>query len=327
MMSFFARRLSTASILVLAACGSAAAADGPYPNRAIQLLVTVPPGGAADFIARLVGGKLSEALGQPIVVVNRGGAGGTLAANNLAKAEADGYTLLLNSITTHGIGPHLYVKLPYDPIKDFAPIGLVAKLPLIMAVAETVPAKSVAEFVALAKAQPGQLAFASAGKGGAPHLAGEMFKAATGTSLLHVPYKGSGPAVLDVAAGRVAVMFDAAPSLWPFISTGKMRVLAAASKQRNSLLPDVPTFAELGYKDMDIDLWFGLVAPGGTSAPILQRLNGELNKVLTNPALLDSFAKQGIGATPGTPEDFTGFMRDEMSRWALVVKAAGIEPD
>ena len=226
-----------------------------YPNRPVQLVVPVPPGGAADFIARTVSAKLADALGQPVVINNQGGAGGTIASRGVAKAEPDGYTLLLNSITTHGIGPHLYATLPYDPVMDFVPVILLAKLPLIMTVTASLPAKTVQDVVQLAKAQPGQLAFASSGNGGAPHLAGELFKTITGTDLLHVPYRGSGPAVVDVVAGRIAIMFDAAPSLLPFVTADKLRPLAAASTDRHRLLPEVPTFAELGYGGMDISLW------------------------------------------------------------------------
>src|SRR5712692_6415016 len=257
-----------------------ARAQTNYPSRPIQLVVTVPPGGAADFVARIIGSKLADAFGQPVVISNRGGAGGTTAAAAVAKSDPDGYTLLLNTIATHGIGPHLYPNLPYDPVKDFSAIILVAKLPLIMTVNAALPVQSVNDVIALAKARPGELAFASAGNGGAPHLAGELFKTLTGTDLLHVPYRGSGPAVVDVVAGRIAIMFDAVPSLLPFIMAGKLRPLAAASAERNRLLPDIPSFAELGYSGMDISLWYGIVAPAGTPQPIVQRLNAELVKIL-----------------------------------------------
>src|ERR1700681_3376652 len=222
--------------------GDATYAQANYPNRPIQLVVTVPPGGAADIIARVIGAKLSDALGQPVVINNRGGAGGTTAAAQVAKSDPDGYTLLLNTIATHGIGPHLYANLPYDPVKDFSPVILLDKMPLIMTVTASLPAQSVADVIALAKARPGELTFASAGSGGAPHLAGELFKTLTATDLLHVPYRGSGPAVGDLIAGRIAIMFDAAPSLLPFITSGKLRPLAAASQERHHLLPDVPSF-------------------------------------------------------------------------------------
>jgi tripartite-type tricarboxylate transporter receptor subunit TctC len=307
-------------------CDPAHAENG-YPNRALQLVVTVPPGGAADLVGRLVGGKLADALGQPVVINNRGGAAGTIAAAAVAKSEPDGYTLLLNTIATHGIGPHVYANLPYDPVKDFAPVILVAKFPLIMVVNADLPAQSVADVIALAKAKPGTLAFASAGSGGAPHLAGELFKSLTGTDLLHVPYRGSGPAAVDLIAGRVAIMIDAVPPLLPFITAGKLRVLAAASPQRHRLLPEIPTFAELGWPKMDIALWYGIVAPGGTPAPIVEQLNRELAKIVDLPDTQKTLLEQGADPKGGTPEEFAAFMHDEQARWGPVVKAAGIKPE
>jgi tripartite-type tricarboxylate transporter receptor subunit TctC len=317
--------LSAAALLVAPA--TPARAQSGYPTRPIQLVVPVPPGGAADFLARTVGAKLADALGQSVVILNRGGAGGTIATASVAQAAPDGYTLLLNSITTHGIGPHLYGNLSYDPVKDFVPIGLVAKLPLIMTVNASVPARSVGEVIALAKAQPGALAFASSGNGGAPHLAGELFRRVTGTELLHVPYRGSGPAVVDVVAGRIAIMFDAVPALLPFITGDKLRVLAAASSERNRLLPDIATFAELGYRGMDISLWYGLIAPAGTPQPIVQRLNAELGKVLDMADVRESLAKQGADAAGGSVEQFAAFMREESARWGEVVRQAGIKAE
>ena len=303
----------------------AARAQSDYPSRPIRLVVTVPPGGAADFIARLVGAKISESIGQPIVVENRGGAGGTIATDAVAKAAPDGYTLLQNSITTHGIGPHLYAKLPYDPVKDFAPVSMLASLPLIMSVNADLPAKTIPEIIALSKKQG--LSFASSGNGGAPHMAGELFKAVTGAEMLHVPYKGSGPAVADVVAGRVQVMFDAAPSLIAHVRGGKLRVLAAASPQRNRLLPDVPTFAELGYPRIAVALWYGLVAPAGTPHTVISRLNGEVAKALANTEVSEKLRAQGADPMPGTPEAFAAFMQEEMAKWAPVVKQAGVKLD
>jgi tripartite-type tricarboxylate transporter receptor subunit TctC len=300
-------------------------AQGNYPNRPIQLVVTVPPGGAADFVGRLIAAKLADALGQSVVITNRGGAGGTTAAAAVAKSDPDGYTLLLNTIATHGIGPHIYANLPYDPVKDFSPVILIAKLPLIMAVNADVPAQSVKDLIAQAKARPGELSFCSAGTGGAPHLAGELFKSLTGTEFLHVPYRGSGPAVVDLVAGRITMMFDAMPSLLPFITAGKLRALAAASPQRHRLLPDVPSFAELGYPGMDIALWYGVAAPGGTPAPIVQRLNAELIKILSTPDIRKSLTEQGADVQGGTPEEFVAFMRNESARWGTVVKRAGVK--
>jgi tripartite-type tricarboxylate transporter receptor subunit TctC len=302
-------------------------AQANYPNRPIQLVVTVPPGGAADIIARIIGAKLSDALGQPVVINNRGGAGGTTAAAQVAKADPDGYTLLLNTIATHGIGPHIYANLGYDPVKDFAPVILIAKLPLIMAVNAEVPAKTVADVIALAKAKPGQLTFSSSGSGGAPHLAGEMFKSLTGTDVQHIPYRGSGPAVIDLIAGRITMMFDATPSLLPYIQDGKLRPIAAASPQRHRLLPDVPSFAEVGYPGMDIALWYGVAAPGGTPAPIVQRLNTELAKIVRLPDIAKNLSEQGADLQGGSVDDFVKFIHDEMARWGVVVKQANIKAD
>lgn len=302
-------------------------AETAYPTHPIQLVVTVPPGGAADFVARIIAAKLADALGQPVIIANRGGAAGTTAAASVAKSDPDGYTLLLNTIATHGIGPHLYANLPYDPAKDFAPVILLAKLPLIMSVTAMLPAQSVADVISLAKARPGQLAFASAGTGGAPHLAGELFKSLAAIDLLHVPYRGSGPAVVDLIAGRVAIMFDAAPSLLPFIMSRQLRPLAAASRQRHRLLPDIPTFTELGYDRMDISLWYGVVAPAGTPQTIVQRLNTELVKILDMADVRKSFADQGADIEGGTPAAFDAFMREEQARWGAIIKQAGIKPE
>jgi tripartite-type tricarboxylate transporter receptor subunit TctC len=319
-----------ASLLLVAAAlvwANAAHAQAAYPTRQIQLVVTVPPGGAADFVARMVGAKLADALGQPVIIVNRGGAGGTTAAASVAKSDPDCYMLLLNTIATHGIGPHLYANLPYDPAKDFAPVILLARFPLIMTVTASLPARSVADVIALAKARPGELAFASAGTGGAPHLAGELFKRAAAIDLLHVPYRGSGPAAVDLIAGRVAIMIDAAPPLLPFIMSGQARPLAAASRERHRLLPDVPTFAELGYDHMEVSLWYGIVAPAATPAAVVQRLNGELVKILAMADIRRSLTEQGADIGGGTPADFAAFMSEERSRWGGVVREAGIKPE
>src|SRR5580765_4313756 len=263
---------------LLIAVAPAALAQGDYPSRPIRLVVTVPPGGAADFIARLVGAKLAESLAQPVLVDNRAGAGGTIAADSVAKAPADGYTLLQNSITTHGVGPHLYARLPYDPVKDFAPVTGLALLPLIMAINAELPLRNVDDLVRFSKSNA--LNFASSGNGGAPHMAAELFKSETGASITHVPYKGSGPAVADLVGGRVQIMFDAAPSLIQHVRSGKLRVLAAASRERNRLLPEVPTFAELGYPQVAVSLWYGLLAPAGTPAPVIGKLNAAVAEAL-----------------------------------------------
>ncbi|HZD19190.1 MAG TPA: tripartite tricarboxylate transporter substrate binding protein [Burkholderiales bacterium] len=315
------RALFAALLLV----ASAAFGQADYPNRPLRLVVTVPPGGAADFIARLVGGKLAEALGQPVVVENKAGASGTIAADAVAKAAPDGYTLLQNSITTHGIGPQLFARLPYDPVKDFAPVSGLALLPLIMALNAELPVRDVSELIAYAKTH--SVNFASSGSGGAPHMAGELFKSVTGAPLVHVPYKGSGPAVADLVGGRVQLMFDAAPSLIAHVRSGKLRVLAAASSERNRLLPEVPTFAELGYPQVNVSLWYGLLAPTGTPPPVIDKLNRAVGEVLEAPEVVERLHAQGAEPMRGKPEAFAAFMRAEMAKWAPVVKQANVKAE
>ena len=310
---------------LILALAPVAFAQGDFPNRPIRFIVTVPPGGAADFIARLVGARLAEQLGQPVLIENRGGAGGTIAADVVAKAAPDGHTLLQNSITTHGIGPHLYSKLPYDPVRDFAPVSMLASLPLIMAVNANLPARSVQELVSLSKTS--SYNFASSGNGGAPHMAGELFKSVTGASITHVPYKGSGPAVADLVGGQVQIMFDAAPSLIAHIRSGKLRPLAAASPQRNRLLPEVPTFAEIGHPRIAVALWYGLQAPAATPRPVIEKLNREVVKALETADVRERLLAQGADPVPSTPEAFASFMQLELAKWAPVVKQAGVKLD
>ncbi|HZS68465.1 MAG TPA: tripartite tricarboxylate transporter substrate binding protein [Burkholderiales bacterium] len=315
------RALFAALLLV----ATTALAQGDYPNRPLRLVVTVPPGGAADFIARLVGSKLSEALAQPVVVENKAGASGTIAADAVAKAAPDGYTLLQNSITTHGIGPHLFSQLPYDPVKDFAPVSGLALLPLIMAVNAELPVRDVNQLIAYAKTH--SVNFASSGNGGAPHMAAELFKSVTGAPLVHVPYKGSGPAVADLVGGRVQIMFDAAPSLIAHVRSGKLRVLAAASSERNRLLPDVPTFAEVGLPGVNVSLWYGLLAPAGTPRPMIETLNRAIGQILEAPDVGERLHAQGAQPMPGPPQAFAAFMQAEMAKWAPVVKQANVKAD
>ena len=315
------RALFAALLLV----ATTALAQGDYPNRPLRLVVTVPPGGAADFIARLVGSKLSEALTQPVVVENKAGASGTIAADAVAKAAPDGYTLLQNSITTHGIGPHLFSQLPYDPVKDFAPVSGLALLPLIMAVNAELPVRDVNQLIAYAKTH--SVNFASSGNGGAPHMAAELFKSVTGAPLVHVPYKGSGPAVADLVGGRVQIMFDAAPSLIAHVRSGKLRVLAAASSERNRLLPDVPTFAEVGLPGVNVSLWYGLLAPAGTPRPMIETLNRAIGQILEAPDVGARLHAQGAQPMPGPPQAFAAFMQAEMAKWAPVVKQANVKAD
>jgi tripartite-type tricarboxylate transporter receptor subunit TctC len=319
------------TVWVLAAlalpCSFAVHAQHGYPSRPVRMVVTVPPGGAADFVARIMAQKLGDALGQTVVVDNRAGGGGQIAADIVAKAAPDGYTLLLGSITTHGIGPHVYSRLPYDPVKDYAPICLYATMPMLMVINAQVPAKSVAEVIALAKAKPGSISFASSGSGGAPHLVGELFKTVTGAPIQHVPYKGSAPGAADVAGGQVQLMFDALTPQQPHIKSGRTRVLAAISPARLAAFPDTPTMAELGYPRVAASIWYGLMAPAGTPKEIIARLNAESNRILATHDVKERMAATGIDAAGGTPEAFGKFIRDEIANWGPVVKAAGAKAD
>ena len=303
---------------------AASHAQQNYPTRPVRLIVTVPPGGAADLVARVMAQKLGESMGQTVVVDNRGGGGGQIAAELAAKAAPDGYTLLQSSITTHGIGPHVYEKLLFDPVKDFSTVALYATMPMVIVANAQVPVKSVKDMIALTKAKPGAYAFGSSGSGGAPHLVGELFKGATGANLQHVPYKGSGPAAADVAGGQVAFAFDAIAPHMPHIKSGRTRVLAAISPNRLPLFPDAPTMKEMGYPQVAATIWYGMLAPAGMAKPLVAKLNGEVNKALGLPDVKERMAGAGIdAAAPNTPEDFAKFIRDELAKWGPVVKAAG----
>ena len=318
---------ATALFVLLFGQNARAQSIDNYPSKPLRIVVTVPPGGAADFVARTVGQRLGEALGQTVIVENRAGASGTIAADAVAKANPDGYTILQNSITTHGIGPHILPKLPYDSFGDLAPVVLLSRLPLIMVINASVPAANVRDFIALSRARPGQLTFASSGNGGAPHMAAELFKGVTGAALTHVPYRGSGPAVADLISGQVNVMFDGAPALLQHVRSGKLRPLAAASSARNRLLPDTPTFSELGFNGVEVSLWYGLMVPAATPRAIINRLNAETNKILATADIRDRFAAQGAEPGAGSPEDFARYMSEEFSRWGRVIKQSGIKAD
>ncbi len=293
-----------------------------FPDKPIRLIITVPPGGASDFVARALSEGFAKELGTPVMVENKAGANGTIASAFVARAPADGYTLLQAGISTHGIGPYFYDKLTYDPFKDLIPVGALAEFPIILAVNAQLPVNSVKDLIALAKTKP--LSFASAGTGSAPHLSGELFKTETGIDLVHVPYKGSAPAVVDVASGQVDMMFDGIPALLPHIKSGKLRPIAAVSIKRNSLLPDLPTFTELGYPTMVASVWYGLMAPAGTPGTVISYINTALNKTLAIPELQKKLEDGGAIVMPGTPADFGAFMQKDYARWGQVIKKAGI---
>lgn len=322
--------MRTAIAVALAALGmlsAQSASSQTYPGRPIRLIIAVPPGGAADFTARIVAQKLSQALGQNVVGENRGGAGGTIASDIASKANPDGHTLLWSSSTTHGVGPVLYARLPYDALKDFTHISLATSLPMYVVVHQSVPAKSAQELVALAKAKPNSLHFYSSGNGGMPHLVGEMFKAATGSPIVHVPYKGSGPGVIDLAAGNVQLAFDSLPSIFPHVQSGRVKLIATVGKKRSSLYPELPSLAEAGYPQVDGTVWYGISGPAGIPQPVVRRISGELKQILALPDVRQRFGQQGADATYLAPGEFVAFMKAEWAKWGPVVKATGARID
>ena len=326
-MCSLAVRIAFSAITLHTAAAHGAVPQDAYPSRPVRLLVGVPPGGAADFTARIVASKLGDAWGQTVVVENRGGAGGTIASDIAAKASPDAYTLLWSSVTTHGVGPLLYSKLPYDALKSFTHVGLAVSLPMIMVVHASVAATNVKELVALAKARPGTLHFASSSSGGLPHLVGEMFRTATGAPIVHVPYKGSGPAVVDLAGGNVQIMFDAPPALYGQIKAGRLRVLASAHSRRSELFPEVPTLSEAGYPGLEGVLWYGVSGPAGIAAPRVARISRDMHRLLAQPDVKERFAQQGALATPTTPERYAAFIAAELAKWGPVVKSSGAKVD
>ncbi len=319
--------------LLCAVCGVllspivAAQSAGGYPNKPIKIVVPFPPGGATDILARAIGNELSKAFNQSVVIENKGGGGGNPGADLVAKSAPDGYTLVMATVGTHAINMSLYAKMPYDAVKDFEPIVLVAGVPNLLVVHPSVPAKSVKELTALAKAQPGKLNVASSGNGTSIHLAAELYKQMAGVDIVHVPYKGSAPAVADLLGGQVQMMFDNLPVSLPHAKAGKLRPLAVTSLTRSSALPDVPTMDEEGYKGFDATSWFGLLAPAGTPKDIITKLNAASVKALASPEMRERLAAQGADPIGNTPEQFAAFIKGEIDKWAKIVKASGARVD
>lgn len=321
---------SRRGLLQLAASGlltcSFLAAAQTYPTRPIRVVVPFPPGGPTDVLARIVAPRLAEKLGQTVLIDNKPGASGMVGADAVAKPAPDGYTLLVNA-SIHVINPSLYPKQPYDALADFAPITNLADVPLVLAVNPKVQARSVKELVALAKASKTPLAFASAGNATSQHLSGEAFKAATGVDLLHVPYKGSAPALTDLIGGQVMLMFDSLPSSMPFIKAGSIRPLAVTTAQRSSALPDVPTLAESGYPGYRISTWYAVWAPAGTPPTIVQRLSAEIAAIVRQPDVRAQFEKLGAEPVGNSPAEFAAFTKAELVKWAAIVKQSGAKVD
>ena len=317
------QRILFAALIAIAACASAQT----YPSKPIRFVVPFPPGGTTDILAREVGDRLSVSLGQAVVVDNRPGAAGNIGADLVAKSAADGYTLLMATVGTHAINASLYSKIPYNHLKDFAPVVLVAGVPNVLVVTPSLPVNSVADLIKLAKEKPGQINFASSGSGTSIHLSGELFKTMAGVDMTHIPYKGSAPALVDLIGGQVQVMFDNLPSSLPQIKAGKLRAIAVTSAQRAAALPDVPTIAESGLPGFEASAWFGIVVPAGTPPAVVSRINADVNQWLRTPEAADKLRGQGAIAVGGTPEQFAAHIRAETEKWAKVVKASGAKVD
>ncbi len=325
MARYWIRAALTLTGLALAA-GPTPAAAQPWPARPIKLVIPFAPGGATDIIGRLVAQRLSERLGQTVVIDNKPGAGTTIGSAVVAKASPDGYTLLL-APTPFVISQVMYADLPYDGRKDFAPVALLARSPFILVTHPAVPAKNVAELVALAREKPGSLTFCTAGNGTVPHLAGEMFKLRAGIDILHVPYKGGGPAIVDLLSGRVAMMFATPIEVDQHVQAGKLRVLATTAVKRLATMPDVPTIEESGYPGFEVYAFFGVLAPAGTPKEIVARLAGELDKVMELPDVRERFAAQSALPDVRGPDAFAAFLRAERDKWAGAVRESGAKID
>ncbi|MEH3085203.1 MAG: tripartite tricarboxylate transporter substrate binding protein [Xylophilus ampelinus] len=321
-----AAALALGAALPLAAAAQAAASAAPaaFPARLVTLVVPFPPGGGTDTAGRVLAEQLGRRWGQPVVVENKGGAAGQIGADFVAKARPDGYTLLLGNIGTQAINPTLYPKLPYDPDKAFAPVSLVAELPLAMMVHPAVPAKTAAEFVALAMARPGTMSYSSSGAGGAPHLAAEMFKDRTGAALVHVPYRGGGPAIADLLAGHVQLSFMTVLEASAHVKAGKLRALAVTSDRRVPALPDVPTLAETVAPGFDAISWIGLLAPAGTPQPVVEKLAADVRAVMDDEAVQARFAALGGVPRATAPAAFAKLIADDRARYAKIIRARNI---
>jgi tripartite-type tricarboxylate transporter receptor subunit TctC len=315
-------------LLMLLLCAAATQVVAQtYPSKPLKMIIPYPPGGGNDTLGRLFAAKLGERIGQPVVVENRPGAGTIIGTEAAAKSPPDGYTILLSSIATHALSPNLYAKVPYDPIRDFAPITLLGIAPTVLVVPADLPAKDLAELVAAAKAKPGALGYASGGNGTPPHINGEVFKSVAGVDLLHVPYKGGGPALVDLMAGRVQVMLDTAASAMPHVRSGKLRALAITGAKRSPEYPDIPTFAEAGLPGYDTNAWYSVHAPAGTPPEVVRRLNAELVASLKEPDVQARFKQLTTEPVGNSPEEFAAFVKAELDKYARVIKGAGIRLD
>jgi len=317
-----------ACLALAATVGSPPAqAQDKYPSKLIRLIVPFAAGGSTDIVARAIGQELSTQIGQPVLVENKPGAGGTVGSDYVAKSAPDGYTLLIGTVSTHGAAVSLYAKLPYDPLRDFAPITEIAMVPNLVVVNPTVPVQTLGELVQLAKKQPGQLTFASNGSGTSNHLATELLKSTAGIDIVHIPYKGSGPALIDLLAGNVSMMLDVVMTSYQYVKSGRLKALAITGPTRSPLLPEVPTVAEQGFPGFEAIVWFGVLAPAHTPSAIVERLNKELVTALNSPKLKTLLESQGAQTVASTPAEFSKRIADEIVKWRKVVQASGAKAD
>lgn len=315
-----------AATVSLSAIVSTPATAQSYPAKAIRLVVPYPPGGGTDIIARIVGQRLSANVGQQVIIDNRGGAGGTIGTDIVAKSPVDGYTILM-APTSHVINPSIYSKLPYDTVKDFAPITLAASATIVLVTHPSLPVKSVKDLIAFAKSRPGEINFGSAGNGTVFHLAGELFKRQAGIDMVHVPFKGGGPTIANLVGGQISVAFETMLALSPHIKAAKVRGLAVTSVQRSSVMPELPTIAELGFPGIVAENWYGVYAPAGTPKEIITRLHGEIVKILRMPDIKERFQSQGTEVVGNTPEQLAEYIQSEMIKWSKTAKEAGARVD
>jgi tripartite-type tricarboxylate transporter receptor subunit TctC len=318
---------------VLKACAlaalavSAAAHAQVYPAKPIRMIVAYPPGGGTDIVGRMVAQKLGESLGHSVVVENRGGASGNIGTELAARAAPDGYTILMGNVAPNAINVSLFKNLPFDPVTDLAPVSLVASTPNILVVHPSTPARSVKELIALAKAKPGALNFASAGVGSSSHLAGELFHILAGADIVHVPYKGAGPAMVDVLSGQIQLYFATMPAAMPHVKSGKLAPLAVTSARRSLALPDLPTIAEAGVPAYEASTWYGVLAPAHTPSAVVARLHREIVRILADAALRERLTDQGFEPVGNSPEEFGAYIKSEILKWGKVVRDAGIRPE
>ena len=322
------RRIPTSLLFLAAALTAAPAALAQtYPTKTVRMIVAFPPGGTTDILARATAQKLTEAFGQQVVIDNRPGAGGNIGTELVARSPADGYTLLASPGSTLTSNPAVYAKVPFDTVRDFAPVTIIAEVPNVLIVHPSLPVKTVKELIALAKTRPGQLAYASTGAGQSTHLSAELFKQMARVDMIHVPYKGSAPALTDMVAGQVTVMFDNMPSCLPFVKAGRLKAIAVTSTKRSPTTPELPTVAEAALPGFDVTVWFSVLAPANTPRDIVARLNGEIVKALKAPDMRERLSQQGAEPVGNTPEEFSAVIKRDLAKWSKLVKDANIRLD